>query len=189
MTKLLMLDMQSSVPHPYASPVMVDLLDQIHLNSGYVVADRWEPISVTVIDDPEAVSGLTDWMLTVPFLIASWRFADILRSLNSDCEYLPLVVRYHNQTLEGEYFALNALHVVHEAIDLEQSKIGYYDAEFHFAEDIEKLVLKPESLGNAPLCYLSEISHYAVSDELATAIAAAGLVGIELMEPTKFSSG
>jgi hypothetical protein len=188
MTKLLRFDLSPAAPYPEALPVMTDLLDQMKLDFGEPQAHRWEPVDVHVEDNFESPAGLTDFISAVPFLIVSRRFADVLRRRNCDCEFLPLVVHYHDETLEGEYFALNALHVVREAIDLEQSKIGYYDAEFHSAEDIEKLVLKPDALGDAPLCYLSEISNYAVSDKLAQAITAAGLIGIDLMEPSKFTS-
>lgn len=188
MIKLMKIDLQLSVPGPFALVEMTNALDKARLDTGQTSAPTWQAVHVNIEDDRESPPGLTDLILTVPFTMASKRLVELFELFNCDCEYLPLVVHYHDQTLEGEYFALNALHVVHEAIDLEQSKIGYYDAEFHLAEDIEKLVLKPEALGEAPLCYLSEISHYAVSDELAAAIAAAGLIGIELMEPTKFSS-
>jgi hypothetical protein len=188
MTKLLMFDAKSAVPYPEATPEMTDLLQEIKLDFGEAQAHRWEPVQVFVLDNFESPWGLTDFISTVPFLIVSRRFADVLRSHNCECEFLPLVVHYNNETLEDEYFALNSLRVVNEAIDLEQLKMGYYDAEFHSAEDIEELVLKPHALGDAPLCYLSEISHYAVSDKLAQAITAAGLIGIDLMEPSQFNN-
>ena len=167
---------------------MTDLLLAANLNFGVSEVSRWEPVHVAVVSNPESPPGLTDWMHAGTFRMVSHRFADVLRRLNCECEFLPLIVYYQGETLEGEYFALNALRVLDEAIDLEQSKMGYYDAEFHSAEDIERLVLKPDTLGDTPLCYLSEISHYAVSDKLAQAITAAGLIGIDLMEPSQFNN-
>jgi hypothetical protein len=188
MTKLLQFDVNPNNPHPEATPVMTDLLQDMALNWGELQSDRWEAVDVHVIDNFESPAGLTDFIHAGTFRMVSSRFAEVLRNHNCKCEYLPLIVHYQGEVLADQYFALNALHVVQEAIDLDQSKIGYYDAEFHSAEDIEKLVLKADALGDAPLCYLSEMSHYAVSDALAQAIEAAGLVGIELMEPSKFSN-
>lgn len=188
MTKLLMFDLRSSVPYPEATPEMTELLLTARLNFGISEVSRWEPVHVAIIGNPESPPGLTDWMHAGTFRLVSKRFAEVLRSLNCECEFLPLIVHYHDKTLKDEYFALNALRVSDEAIDLEQSKIGYYDTEFHSAEDIEKLVLKPDALGDAPLCYLGEMSHYAVSDELAKAITAAGLIGIKLTDPAEFAS-
>jgi hypothetical protein len=188
MIKLLTLDENRLVPHPLATPVIVELLDKVTLCVGKEVGAIWEPIHVTIVDDQESVSGLTDWIMTVPFLMVSQRFANVLRSLDCKCEYLPLIVHYDGKTLEDEYFALNALHYVEQAIDLEQSKIGYYDAEFHSAEDVEKLVLKENALGDEPLGYLGEISHYLVSDSLAKAIQEANLVGVALIDPSAFNN-
>jgi len=155
---------------------------------GQVVGDLWKAVSVTLEDDREVSVGLVDFIQTVPFMMASQSFVSLLRSFNCDCEYLPLAVHYHDRWLEGEYFALNALRVVDAAINIDQSSIGFYDAEYRQAEDVKKLVLNEGVLGDAPLSFLDEIGRFAVSDKLAQAITDAGLTGIKLVKPEEFSS-
>lgn len=143
-------------------------------------------IRVDIADDRERRGGLTDFMLTVPFRIASARLVSVLREAECECEYLPLQVRYDAERLVGRYFALNVQRIVKSAIDRERSVIGFYDEEFGMAEDIEVLVLKDGAIGDAPLAYLAEIGGFAVSDELADALVAAGLVGLQTIGPELF---
>jgi len=167
---------------------MTRLLLDTQLNFGRSEIQRWEPVHVVVEDDRDSPKGLTDLMSTVPFLMVSRRFADLLRSFDCECEYLPLVVHYHGKTTEGEYFALNALRIFGKVIDRRQSKIGLYHEEFGLARDIEKLVLSEKELDDAPLSFLEEIGHFAVNEKLARAIEDADLVGIKLLKPEEFSS-
>lgn len=188
MTKLLSFDLRPQTPYPEATPVMTDLLFEMKLDFGVPLIDEWEILHVMIQDNFESPKGLTDFIRAGPFLLISQSFVAVLVNRDCKCEYLPAIVHYDGKTLEDEYFALNALHYVEQAIDLEQSKIGYYDAEFHSAEDVEKLVLKENALGDEPLGYLGEISHYLVSDSLAKAIQEANLVGVALIDPSAFSN-
>ncbi|MDQ0069693.1 hypothetical protein J2W34_001467 [Variovorax boronicumulans] len=188
MTKLLAVDLRRSVPTPEASPKITPLLDEIDLNSGQSEAHRWKPIYVTLIDDRDSVPGLADLIVTVPFLMASSRLVELLRSFDCNCEYLPLITEYRGKQSEGEYFALNSLHVVRDAVDLGQSKIGRYLEKFALAREVDELVLKAGATGDAPLSYLHEVLSFAVSEQVATAIAKAGLVGVKLLNPEEFRS-
>ncbi len=153
---------------------------------GKSFAADWPAIRVDVDDDHERPRGLTDFMLTVPFRIASARLVNVLRDFACECEYLPLQVRYDSERLVGRYFALNVQRVVNSAIDREHSVIGFYDEEFGMAEDVEELALKEGAIGDAPLAYLAEIGRVAVSDELADELKKAGLVGIQTIDPKMF---
>ena len=165
---------------------MTELLRHVHLNEGHVEAARWEPGHVTLKDDQERPPGLTDFAITVPFLMASLRFVDLLRSFQCKCEYLPLVAHYRGREIEGEFFALNSLYVVSDALDLKRSKFGFYDEELCLAEDVRSLTLNEAALGDEPLSYLREISTFAVNGSLAQAIDDAALIGIKLVKPEEF---
>ncbi len=188
MTKLLEVDFGKRVPFPEEAFDPGEVPTGIPLNSGQSEVHRWKTVNVMLTDSRERPSGLVDYIFTVPFKMVSLRFVNLLRSFNCDCEYLPLIVHYHARRLEGEYFALNALRVVDAAIDIDQSSIGFYDAEYRQAEDVSKLVLNEAVLGDAPLTFLDEIGRFAVSDKLAQAITDAGLIGIKLVKPDEFSS-
>jgi hypothetical protein len=188
MTKLLRLDLDPSVPGPIAKPMMTNIRLEVRLNMGQLQAHRWEAVHINVKDDPESPSGLTDFVQTVPFSMVSKRFVELLKKFNSECEFLPLVVHYNGQALVGEYFALNVLRVLPQALNFEHCKIGFYDNEFGFAEQVQKLVLNEELIEVAPISYLREITAIAVSEALADAISHAKLIGIHLMRPSEFKS-
>ncbi len=187
MTKLLTLDLRSSIPCPQASPVMTASLQSTHLNESQTELGRWQTTRVELKDDDEC-PGLSDFMVTVPFRIASSRFIEVLRRLQAQCEYLPLVATYRERSFEGEFFALNALHVVRNAIDIERSKIGRHYPDLAMARGVERLVLNETALRDEPLSYLREISAFAVNEPLADAIERASLVGIRLLPPDQFTS-
>ena len=144
MTKLLTIDLRSSVPGPIATPLMTDRLYETHLNAGQTRAHQWEPVHVKLEDDRESPPGLTDIMRTVPFRMVSKRLRDLLRSFDCACEFLPLVVHYNGKAMADEYFALNVLHVVPDALDMKQSVVGRYIDEANMARNVQKLVLKEE---------------------------------------------
>lgn len=190
--KLLSFDLSSHTPAPIASPNLADLHrlwdshEKFHLNLGKSYEATWPAMRVDIEDERERPRGLTDFMLTVPFRMASARFVNVLKGFGCECEYLPLQVRYASERLVGRYFALNALRVVKDAIDRRRSVIGFYDEEFGMAEDVEELVLKENSIAGAPLAYLAEIGRFAVSDELADALIEARLVGLQAIGPELF---
>jgi hypothetical protein len=188
MTKLIEVDFGRSVPFPEEAFDPSEVPTGIPLNSGHSEMHRWKAVSVMLSDSRERPAGLVDYIFTVPFKMVSLRFVNLLRSFHCECEYLPLIVRYHDQRLEGEYFALNALRVVDAAIDIEKSSIGRYYEEIRQARDVSKLVLDEATLGDAPLSFLNEIGRFAVSEKLAEAIADAGLIGVKLIAPEAFTS-
>lgn len=188
MTKLLAIDLRSSVPGPIATPMMTDRLYEVRLNTGQTQAHQWEPVHVKLEDDRDSPPGLTDMMRTVPFGMVSKRFRDLLDSFDCACEFLPLVVHYNGRSIEDEYFALNVLHVSSGAMDVERSELEYYDAEFQMAEGVRKLVLHHEMLNTSPMAFIDEIGQISVNEPLAQAIADAGLIGVHLMKPEEFRS-
>jgi len=190
--KLLSFDLSRHTPAPIATPNLADLHrlwdshEKFCLNLGDSYEATWPAMRVDVQDDRERPRGFTDFMLTVPFRIASARFVNVLREFGCECEYLPLQVGYGSERLVGRYFALNAMRVAKQVIDRERSVIGFYDEELGMAEDVEELVLKDEAMGDEPLAYLAEIGRFAVRDELAEALTRAGLVGVETIAPELF---
>lgn len=187
MTKLLTLDLRPSIPGPEVLPVMTASLRATHLNESKLEGDQWRPETIELKDDQER-PGLSDFMLTVPFAIASHRLVDVLRRCQAKCEYLPLVANYKKKSIKGEFFALNALHVVRNAIDIERSKIGRHYPDLAIARGVERLVLNELALRNEPLSYLREISVFAVNEDLAEALDHANLVGVRLLSPDQFVS-
>jgi hypothetical protein len=188
MTKLLEVDLRRSVPYPEAKFDHSEVPTGIPLNIGQSQVHRWKPANVMLEDSRETPPGLVDYIFTVPFKMASLRLMMLLRSFDCECEYLPLIVHRQGQRLEGQYFALNALRVVDDALDIEHSRIGYYDEECSKAEDVRALTLNEAAIGNAPLSFLSEIGRFALNERLAQAVIDADLVGIKLLEPEKFSN-
>jgi len=188
MTKLLEVDFSKHVPFPEEAFDPGEVPTGIPLNSGQPEAHRWKAVNVMLTDSRERPAGLIDYIFTVPFKMVSRRFVELLRSFNCDCEYLPLIVHYHGQRLEGEYFALNALRVVDTAINVERSLIDRYYEEIRQARGVSKLVLNESALGDASLSFLNEIGRFAVNEALARAIVDAGLVGPKLVKPEEFSS-
>lgn len=190
--KLLSFDLSRDTPTPIASPNLADLHrlwdshERFHLNMGKSYAATWPVIRVDIEDDRERPRGLTDFMSTVQFRIASARLVNVFREFQCECEYLPLQVRYGSERLVGRYFALNVQRILKSAVDRERSVIGFYDEEFGMAEDIEDLVLKEGAIGDAPLAYLAEIERFAVSDELADVLMNTGMVGLQTIDPELF---
>ena len=98
MIKLMKIDLQLSVPGPFALVEMTNALDKARLDTGQTSAPTWQAVHVNIEDDRESPPGLTDLILTVPFTMASKRLVELFELFNCDCEYLPLVVHYHDQT-------------------------------------------------------------------------------------------
>lgn len=195
MTRLLSVDLSETVPQPIAHPDLEDLHGWYDakergdgLNMGTHCRSPWRRMRIEISDDHESLPGLTDWMKTVPFTIVSRRFVSVLREFDCNSELLPLEASYRGKSYTDEFFALNALRVVKKAVDLSQSKIGFYDDDFGMAEDVERLVLLPDSIGDAPLAFLWEIGVFAVSDQMASGIRAAGVVGCKMLPPEEFRS-
>jgi len=191
MTKLLDIDLRSTVPGPQARPHRADL-KRLFDDPGYGLcrgqsqASLWGRVRVSLVDDSESPPGLTDFMRTVPFYIVSRQFVDVLQRHDCKCEYLPLEVTYKRKELPGEFFALNVLKIQKSAADLDHSVFDKRHFEFGLMEDVEKLVLKDDPLVGAPLAYLREILQIAVSDDLAKDLAQ--LVGVRLVDPQAFIS-
>jgi len=191
MTRLLNVDLRHGVPAPEASPELSDLyrlfdIEGFHLNMGRRFDSLWGDVRVHVKDDRESPLGLTDFFRTVPFHIVSKPFVDLLERFGCSCEFLPLRVQYRRNWLLGEYFALNVLSVVGDAVDRELSKFASYDE--GPLEEVEHLELREVALAAIPIAYLSEICCYAVNDELAAAISSAGLRGVTTSRPEDFRS-
>jgi hypothetical protein len=191
MTKLLSVDLRRNVPAPYASPDSNDLgrlhgTAGFHLNMGKRVAPVWGDVRVQVKDDKERPPGLTDFFQTVPFFIVSKSFVELVQSFGGACEFLPLRLQYQRNWLVGEFFALNVLSVVNDAVNRERSTFASYDV--GPLEEVEHLELKHDALAGAPIALLGEVNCLAVSDEFALAIASTGLRGISVSSPEKFRS-
>ncbi|MGJ7541910.1 imm11 family protein [Variovorax sp. LT1R16] len=191
MAKLLNVDLRRSLPAPEASPELSDLnrlfdIEGFHLNRGRRFHSLWGDVRVQVKDDRESPPGLTDFFQTVPFDIVSKPFVELLERFDCACEFLPLRVQYKRNWLLGEYFALNVLAVVDDAVDRDRSKFAAYDE--GPLEEVEHLELKPSVLAANPIAYLSEISRCVVSDELAAAISSAGMRGVAVSRPDEFRS-
>jgi len=186
MTRLLNVDLRRNVPAPEASPELSDLyrlfdIEGFRLNMGRRFDSLWGDVRVHVKDDRESPPGLTDFFRTVPFHIVSKPFVELLKRFGVACEFLPLRVRYRGKWLCGEYFALNVLSVVGDAVDRELSKFASYDE--GPLEEVEHLELRDAVLAATPIAYLSEVCCYAVNDELAAAISSAGLSGVATSRP------
>lgn len=191
MAKILSVDLRRGVPAPEASPELSDLhrlfdVEGFQLNKGGRFHSRWGDVRVQVKDCRERPPGLTDFFQTVPFDIVSKPLVELLERFDCACEFLPLRVQYKRNWLLGEYFALNVLSVVDDAVDRDRSKFAAYDE--GPLEEVEHLELKPSVLAANPIAYLSEISRYAVSDELAAAISSAGMRGVAMSRPEDFRS-
>jgi hypothetical protein len=191
-TKLLVLDLSRDVPCPELESDLEDLYRWYDTrgrgnapNMGKLCADHWMGIKVHIRDDRERPRGLTDWMQAVPYLVVSRRFAELLQKAGASCEFLPLLATYRRKGYPNEYFALNVLQVLTEAIDLQASEIELYDAEFQMAEGVQRLVLRT-NVSVAPMSYLSEIGAVAVSDDLAELIQSEGMLGCRCISPAEF---
>lgn len=192
MTKFLAIDLSSGIPGPEARPEHADLQrlrkdPKYGVNRGRACEATWGMVRVTVLDDRERAQGLTDFMLTVPFWIVSRRFVALLRSYDSACEYLPLECTYRKKSLPDEFFALNVLNVERSAADIERSEFDRRHLELGLMMDVEKLVLKDDPIGRAPIAFLGQIGQIAVCDDLARDIAAT-LVGVRLVKPEAYTS-
>jgi hypothetical protein len=192
MTKLLVTDLSCDVPCPEVDSDLEDLYRWYDKrgrgnapNMGKLCADHWTDIKIHIRDDRERPRGLTDWMQAVPYRIISRRFATLLENAGASCEFLPLLATYRRKGYPDEYFALNVLEVVSEAIDLQASDVEDYDTEFRMAEGVQRLVLLPH-LTVAPIFYLSEIGTIAVSDNLAELIQSDGMLGCQCIDPAEF---
>lgn len=191
MTKLLEIDLRRSVPRPEAQPDQADLnrlfdLPAYGLCRGQSQESLWGTIRVTLVDDRESLPGLTDFMMTVPFYVVSRRFVELLIAHNCDCEYLPLEATYKRKVLLGEFFALNVLNIEKSVVDLDRSIFDRRLLEFGLMRDVEKLVLKDEPMGGAPIAYFDEVGRIAVNEALAEDLAL--LAGVRLVEPKAFTS-
>lgn len=191
MTKLLSVDLSLEVPCPNASPDLGDLrrlwaIQGFHLNSGRRFASIWGDVCIQVKDDRERPRGLTDFFETVPFRIVSKSFVELLDRFGGSCEFLPLRVQYNRRWLLGEYFAINVLSVVDDAVDRQRSKFATYDE--GPLQEVEHLELKEDVLAGSPIAMLREINRLAISEELATAISTTGLRGIATSQPEDFRS-
>ena len=192
MTKFLAIDLSSNVPRPEAHPEHADLRrlwkdPKYGLNHGRSCEETWGNVRVNVLDDRESPRGLTDFMMTVPFRVVSRRFVALLRSYDGACEYLPLECTYRKKSLPDEFFALNVLNVERSAADIQRSKFDRRHLELGLMRDVEKLVLKDDPIGRAPIAYLGQIGQIAVCDDLARDIAAT-LIGVRLVEPEAYTS-
>ena len=191
MTKLLEIDLRRSVPGPEARPHQADLNRLFDdpadgLCRGQSQESLWGRVRVTLVDDRESPPGLTDFMMTVPFYVVSRRFVELLVSHNCDCEYLPLEATYKRKVLLGEFFALNVLNIEKSAADLDHSIFDRRLLEFGLMRDVEKLVLKDDPIGRAPIAYFEEVGRIAVNEALAEDLAL--LTGVRLVEPKVFTS-
>ncbi|WP_295372617.1 hypothetical protein [uncultured Pseudacidovorax sp.] len=191
MTKLLSVDLRRDIPAPDAAPDLGDLhrlfdIGSVRVNSGSRFDSRWGDVRIEVRDDKERPPGLTDFFQTVPFAVISKSFAKLLERFGCAAELLPLQVRYRRKWMIGDYFALNVLAVVDDAVDRGRSKFASYDA--GPLEEVEHLELNDAVLAAHPVAYLREVCCLAVSDTLAAEILAAGLRGVKLSSPQEFRS-
>jgi hypothetical protein len=191
MPMLLSTDTSPKAPYPVASPDQRDLNRlwdryDFSMHSGRRYAEVWGRVRVAVEDDQDSPSGLTDFFQTVPFAIVSARFVELLRAFGAGCEYLPLQIRYRNSLISDQYFALNVLTFVAEAVDRPKSKFSCYEPDI--LEDVELLALKEGALGHACIARLPEICRIAVSDDLAKALQDSGMRGFALTSPALFRS-
>ena len=88
--------------------------------------------------------------------------------------------------LLGEFFALNVLNIEKSAADLDRSIFDRRLLEFGLLRDVEKLVLKDDPMGRAPIAYFEEVGRIAVNEALAEDLAL--LTGVRLVEPKAFTS-
>jgi hypothetical protein len=190
---LLVLNLSNDVPCPELEPDLDDLYRWYDKrgrgnapNRGKSCLDHWTGMEVHIRDDEERPAGLTDWIESVPYRVISRRFKALLQAAGAPCEFLPLSATYRGKAYPNEYFALNVLDVVREAIDFSASDMGKYDESVGLVtEGVSRLVLLP-NLSDASMFFLHQILTVAVSDNLAEQINAENMLGCKCIAPSAF---
>lgn len=190
MPMILSVELSSKAPCPFALPHQRDLNRlwnsvDFSAHSGRRYRESWGKVRISVKDDRDSPSGLTDFFETVPFPIVSEKFAQLLTAFRADCEFLPLEISYRRTLIVDQYFALNVIACSPSAVNREESRFSCYFPDV--LEEVESLTLIEGALGQECIAYLPEIGRLAVNDALAKALSQSGLRGFVLTAQEKFT--
>jgi len=147
---------------------------------GTSEAANWEAPSFEVLDANKRAPDVVTWMAGPP--IVSGRFFEAMGAITEGLvEYLPFHVIKKKQ-----YFVMNVLNVVDDAVNLQESEILYGDEPKGFVISVKRVVFKPDRVDRLPEVFklaLQPNGNIYVRQRFCETVAASKFSGICFSDP------
>jgi hypothetical protein len=180
MIKFLKIDTSGDVPCPDARNPELLKLRGLQTMGGSSLVGTFPHLSLILTDGYESPPGLVDYFKVGLLNIVSSKLKAVLQLMSAEVEYFPVSVSYRNQVL-SHYFVAHPLKRFN-AVDLNASDIEI-DDDLGDALSVRHLVLDESKFLGTRLAVVSEVQMIGVSDEVCTAVVAAGCIGCTFVEP------
>jgi hypothetical protein len=173
-------DSSRNVPFPELSSDGIDLPRGISTLGGPPIAGLMPSnLEFSVNDGSGLVTGLTDFMLGIGWLVVSKKLKDVLEACDVEAESISVSIRYKGDIHKGFYIVNPTRRVC--GVDPEKSNAEYTEVGTILSAD--KLVIDESRFAGIPLSVLHETGHIAIQEQVAESIQRAGCVGCAFIDP------